>query len=120
MLRWKAGVFCHLFRLEVALALHHASAWSEVSGVGVVVNALADSKHSTNSLHAWDLAVDLDTDGDRLSHLAALHGYLARNLPAGYDVVLEGDHVHVEWDAKRGAPPVDPGYAHPTPPATPP
>lgn len=120
MIRWKADVFSHVFRLETALALHHASVWSEIAGVGVVVNALADSGHSGNSLHAWDLAVDIDTDGDRLSHLAQLHGYLARILPPGYDVVLENDHVHVEWDVKRKPAPTTPLYEHPTPPATPP
>lgn len=120
MIRWKAGVYAHVLRLEVALALHHASVWSEIADVGVVVNALADSAHGANSLHAWDLAVDLDTDGDRLSHLAQLCGYLARILPPGYDVVLENDHVHVEWDVKRHPPAVAPAIAHPTPPATPP
>lgn len=120
MIRWKAGVYSHVFRLETALALHHASVWSEISGVGVVVNALADSGHNANSLHAWDLAVDLDTDGDRLSSIVSLHGYLARILPPGYDVVLEQDHVHVEWDVKRKPAPATAGYQHPAPPASPP
>lgn len=120
MLRFKEGVYSHRFPLEIALVLHHAAVWSTLTGIGAVVNALADSQHQANSLHAWDLAVDLDTDGDRLAQLLQLHGYLARNLSGEYDVVLEDDHVHVEWDARRRPGPVDPGYEHPAPPATPP
>jgi hypothetical protein len=110
MLRFAAGLYCHLFRMEIALVLHHASTWAAVSGVAVDVNSLADKSHSAGSLHYWDLAVDLDTAGDRAAHLAQLHGYLARVLAPSYDVVLEATHVHVEWDAHRKPARVDPIY----------
>lgn len=117
MLRWKHGVFCHVFREELARVLHHASVWSEIAGIGVEVNALADSTHGASSLHPWDLAADLDTDGDKPADLAQLHGYLARVLGAEYDVLLEGDHVHVEWDARRKLATLAPAFQHPAPPA---
>jgi hypothetical protein len=116
MIRFGAGVYCHLFRLEIALVLHHASHWAAISGVIVDVNSLADRQHSAGTLHTFDLAVDLDTAGDRREHLVRLHGYLARVLPPEYDVVLEADHVHVEWDARRKPPPMAPGF-DPAPPS---
>ena len=101
MLRFTAGLYCHVFRMEIAIVLHHAAAWSAIAGVPVDVNSLADKVHSEGSLHYWDLAVDLDTAGDRVAHLAQLHGYLARVLPPQYDVIQEPTHVHVEYDTRR-------------------
>jgi len=101
MLRFTAGVFSHVFRSELAVVLHHASVWSMLAGVHVDVNALDDKQHGAGTLHGFGLAVDLDTAGDRPIDLARLYGYLARVLLPGYDVVLESDHVHVEWDAHR-------------------
>jgi hypothetical protein len=119
MITFRAGIQFHIFRLEIALAIHHASIWSELAGVGVDVNSGADRAHGPNSLHAWDLAIDLDTARDKIEDLRQLHGYLSRNLPPQYDVVLERDHVHVEWDARRGPAPLTPTYQDPLAPATP-
>ena len=108
MLRFTAGLYCHVFRMEIAIVLHHAAAWATISGVAVDVNSLADKQHSEGSLHYWDLAVDLDTAGDRAAHLAQLGGYLARVLPPQYDVVEEATHVHVEFDTRRKVPRIAP------------
>ena len=55
-----------------------------------------------DSLHYADLAVDLDTAGDQLGDLVDLDRFLAENLGGGYDVVLEPDHIHVEFDRAVG------------------
>ncbi len=101
MLPWAPNVRVHYFSEPIARVLHLASVWALVARVGVVVNSMNDRAHGPNSLHGWDLAIDLDTADDRSVDLAQLHGYLARHLPLDYDVVLETDHVHVEWDVKR-------------------
>lgn len=101
MLRFTEGLLCHVFRLEIALVLHHASTWGVLSGAVVRVIALADRAHGENSLHGWDLAVDLDTPGDVAARLAQLHGYLSRILPPQYELALEPSRVHVEWNAGR-------------------
>lgn len=111
MLRFEPGIMCRVFRLEIALVIHHAAVWALLARIGVVVNSMGDRRHGPNSLHPWDLAIDLDTDGDKPDHLAQLHAYLARVLGPGYDVILETDHVHIEYDMKRGTPPIAPTFA---------
>lgn len=101
MLRFEPGIFCRNFRLEVALVLHHAAAWATLARIGVTVNSLGDRRHGPKSQHPYDLAVDLDTDGDKPDHLKLLGEYLSRVLSAEYDVIVEADHVHVEWDNHR-------------------
>lgn len=84
--------------------LEAASRWSCTSGVDVEVNSVNDSheRHSPASLHPFDLAADLDTIGDTTVDLKSLFVFLARTLPPQYDVLFEGDHVHVEYDTRRG------------------
>lgn len=101
MLRFGPGVFCRVFRLELALVLHHAAVWALLTRVPVDVNSLADRKHGAKSQHPYDCAVDLDTAGDRLEHARQLGEYLSRVLGPHYDIVIESDHVHVEFDAGR-------------------
>jgi hypothetical protein len=106
MLRFEPHVRIVFFTEALARVFHLAACWSLIEGVGVVVNSVDDGKHGSGTLHGYSLAIDLDTEGDRPEHLPRLHGYMARNLDAPYDVVLEATHVHVEYDTKRKLPPV--------------
>ena len=108
MLRFEPNVRIDYLGDDMSLVLHHASVWALLTGIGVVVNSMADGRHNPGSLHPWGLGVDLDTEGDRAADLKQLHGYLARVLPTDYDVLLESDHVHVERDNHRDKPKIDP------------
>lgn len=101
MLRFEPTVRIVNFTEQLSRILHLVSAWSFVARIDVVVNSVDDGAHNRGSLHGYSLAIDLDTEGDRAEHLPILHGYLARHLPPGFDVVLEPSHVHVEWDTNR-------------------
>ncbi len=101
MIRFKPEVRVGYFNRALAVVLNSASMWSVRARIDVEINSINDSQHSAESLHPYDLAIDLDTVGDGSSDLGLLHAWLARYLPAGYDVVFEGDHVHVEWDMHR-------------------
>lgn len=103
MLRVKPEVRIGLFTARLGAVLEAASAWSLRSRVDVEVNSVNDGPgvHLATSLHYFDLAVDLDTVGDKLDDVRALAEYLRRWLDPQYDVVFEGTHVHVEWDAHR-------------------
>ncbi len=113
MVRFSPTFRLGVLHLEIALVLHHASLWSRLAGVDLVVNCGSNGTHTPGTLHPWDLALDLDTDGDRAVDTAQLHGYLARILPRDYDVVLETDHVHVEFDPHRKPTPLTPAFAQP-------
>lgn len=101
MLRFKPEVRIGLFDERAGLVFHFASVWSLRERIDVDINSVNDSTHGPNSLHPDDLAWDLDTAGDKPDHLKALARFLAHRLPREYDVILESDHVHVEFDMKR-------------------
>jgi len=107
MLRFKPEVRVRIHTAQLAGALYWASMWSEQSRIDVEINSIndGDTIHQKDSLHGYDLAVDLDTVGDKHDDLVRLWLYLRRVLDPQYDVVNEGDHVHVEWDARRGPAP---------------
>lgn len=68
--------------------------------VDTVITAGTDGKHMAGSLHYKGLALDVRTrdlkDEDKLPAAAAIRQVLG----AGFDVVLEGDHFHIEYDPK--------------------
>jgi hypothetical protein len=104
MIQFKPEVRIARFTSRLATVLEHAAAWSLISRVGVEVNSVNDGPgvHMATSLHYFDLAVDLDTVGDKAGDLQQLAEYMRRWLDPQYDVVFENNHVHVEWDAHRG------------------
>lgn len=65
-------------------------------GVTLDVNSLNDHRHMRGSLHFDDRAVDLDTVGDVWSDLVRLDTFLRHYLRDPYEVIFEGDHVHIE------------------------
>lgn len=80
-----------------------ASAIYASLGVPFVVTSGTEGRHSANSLHyggnAMDLRRrDLDSAGKTSQAVSALKSQLGSN----YDVVLESDHIHVEYDPKSG------------------
>jgi len=68
-------------------------------GTELVITSANDGKHKEGSLHYKGLALDLRTwtlNGREVM----VHAKLQRALGDQYDVVLEKDHIHVEWDVK--------------------
>jgi hypothetical protein len=69
-------------------------------GVDLVWTAALDSKHMPGSLHYVGLAIDIGLPpADVQSELQLeLRGALGDD----YDLVVEGDHWHIEFQPKRG------------------
>ena len=70
-------------------------------GRACVVTTCRDGIHSKNSLHyvgqAIDIRInDLPSDDAKVAYFDEVR----RCLGVGYDVVLEHDHIHIEWDPK--------------------
>ncbi len=96
----KKGVRVYGLRPEILLAV---IAWTEicrVHGVDCVITCVIDGKHSTGSFHYNGLGIDFRT-ADLHGNLVQAVDTLKTNLGADYDVVLEGDHVHVEFQPKE-------------------
>lgn len=104
MIRFKPEVRLGYLDAKLADVLTAACLWSVLTRVDVEVNSINDGPgvHMAGSLHYFNLAIDLDTVGDKPADLEALADYLRRWLHPQYDVLFEGSHVHVEWDAHRG------------------
>lgn len=115
MIRFAPGVQIAYYNSRLSPILEYASVWSLRARIDVDVNSIDDKGHGPRTLHGDSLAVDLDTAGDVFADLVKMHKFLARYLPIEYDVVLEKDHVHVEWDVHRPTPPL--AAPQPAPPA---
>lgn len=109
MLRFASTVRIEFLGHPLTQILASACIWSMRARVDVAVNSVDDTApgRSSATLHGDSLAVDLDTAGDRPDDLKRLGEYLRHQLAPGFDVVLEADHVHVEYDAHR--PPLSKG-----------
>lgn len=89
----KPGVQLRTMSSQILLAILEADRILEGS---LVVTSVSDGKHSAGSLHYVGLACDL-----RLPPESAIFvEELREALGAEYDVVIEGDHVHVEYQPK--------------------
>jgi hypothetical protein len=74
-----------------------ANAAEEV-GVALTVTSGTDGKHMTGSKHYIGGALDVRTRGLTPEERRDVMSVVKRRLGKGYDVVLESDHLHVEWD----------------------
>lgn len=83
---------------EISRVLILALVWSVQEDKVIDINSLNDSGHMVGSLHYQDWAIDLDIAGDNKVDLEKLGMFLISTLPEEYDVVVNWDHVHIEWD----------------------
>ena len=66
----------------------------------MVITSLNDSTHSYSSLHYAGAAVDLRTSYFNDQEKAEVVSKIKDRLNGDYDVVLESDHIHLEWQPK--------------------
>lgn len=100
-MKLKKGVKCHALTSQVVLALVIAGKlYQEMFSKDMVVTSLHDGKHSSGSLHYSGNAFDMRTwgivDDDLTKYKAALNSRLG----VDFDVVIESDHIHVEYQPK--------------------
>lgn len=79
-------------------------AYRHIAGVTAVLTSALDSHDDRPaSLHLKGLAADFRTRTITLEQARAIETLLKVMLgPLGYDVQLEDDHLHVEYDPKPG------------------
>lgn len=99
-MRLKNGVKPRSLQPQVVLAILVADSIYRELGKECVVTSLNDGSHSYNSLHWSGNAVDF-----RIRHLDSGQPQLVRDRLASavgvdYDVVLESDHIHLEYQPK--------------------
>jgi len=101
MLLLKPGVRVAGLRPEILLAVVAAERVCAEMGVDCVVTACVDGVHQAGSLHYCGLAVDLRSRDFRPGDADKAIARIKQCLGADYDVVLENDHIHVEFDQEQ-------------------
>lgn len=93
----KAGVEIYRLRPEIRKKLNQIAmiVWS-IEKEELVITSTYEGAHSEGSLHYADLAVDIR----RHKKGQEIRDELKNKFGIDYDVVLEYDHIHIEYDPK--------------------
>jgi hypothetical protein len=68
----------------------------------LVITSGLDGAHSAGSLHYYGLAIDIRTRYFRKKNRRAVYQELQSELPSWFKVVLEKNHIHIQYDAVLG------------------
>lgn len=101
MLLLKPGVRVAGLRPEILFAIIAAERVCAEMGVDCVITACVDGVHQAGSLHYCGLALDLRSRDFRPGDADKAIARLKQCLGTDYDVVLEKDHIHVEFQQKQ-------------------
>jgi hypothetical protein len=99
----KKGVNPAGIRPELLVALIVANGVWAKHGEELVVTSLNDSKHSKTSLHYAGQGADLRTryfSNEEAEEVAQDLRDALGNSP-DYDIIVESNHIHMEWQPKR-------------------
>lgn len=100
-MKLKKGVKLNGLKSEVMIAMIVADTIYKGLGVDFVLTSVCDGIHGKGSRHYSGQAFDCRTrdfgPGGAKKALKALKEALG----AEFDIVLETNHIHVEWDPKR-------------------
>jgi len=93
----KAGVDISRLRPEIRKKLNEIArrVWS-IEEEELIITSTYEGSHSEGSLHYADLAVDIRQH----KHGTLVRQELRYNLGDDYDIVLEAEHIHIEYDPK--------------------
>lgn len=97
MISLKPGVRIHGIMPEIVFAIMVADQVYAVLKHDLVVTSVIDGKHMRASIHYIGGAVDLRLPGDDGT---AARNQISRRLGRDYDVILESNHIHIEWQPK--------------------
>lgn len=99
----KAGVRLRGARPELIVALIVASEVYREHGRSFTVTSVCDSSHSRGSLHYKGMAFDCRTltAGVLPEEASKIADGIRNRLGSDFDVVVEKDHIHIEWDPKE-------------------
>ena len=64
----------------------------------LVITSTYEGNHSAASLHYANQAYDIRLPKE---HQALIYARIQAELPKDFDIVKEGDHIHIEYDPKR-------------------
>jgi hypothetical protein len=101
MLFIKPGVRITGLRPEILLAAVAAERVYEAEGHDLTITAAIDGKHMAGSLHYAGTAIDIRTRDVPADKIPVILAKLKEALAGDFDVLLEGDHIHIEFQPKQ-------------------
>ena len=101
MLSLKAGVRITGMRPEILLAAVAAMEVYKAAGHDLMITACVDGRHMTGSLHYAGAAIDLRTRDVAPADVPKLIAQIKSCLGDDFDVLLEVDHIHIEFQPKQ-------------------
>lgn len=99
MIALKEGVRLLGIRPELVMAVFIVERIYDEAGWTLIVTSVVDGQHMRNSLHYVGAAFDFNPPQRDVAHFRAL---IANALGSDYDVVIESDHMHIEWQPEVG------------------
>ncbi|RLD00690.1 MAG: hypothetical protein DRI46_06770 [Chloroflexi bacterium] len=97
-MKLKKGVVIAGLNLRMRPVLKACEAVMNDMRVDFVITAGLEGLHSAGSLHYYGLAIDVRTRDLRIKSRKIAAARIQNILGGDYDVVLEKDHIHVEYD----------------------
>ena len=85
---------------QILLAIVVADQVYRDHGYNLIITSGSDGKHKVGSLHYQGQAVDLRTRHVPAERIPLIAKVLHERLGSDFDVVVEKDHIHLEYDPK--------------------
>ena len=101
MLFLKPGVRITGMRPEILLAAVAAMKVYEAAGHDFTITACVDGKHIAGSLHYSGAAIDVRTRDLAADEVQKIIAKMKECLGGDFDVLLEVDHIHIEFQPKQ-------------------
>jgi hypothetical protein len=99
-MRLKPGVRIRGLRSEAWFAFYAADEVYKEYGAEAVMTGGLEGKHSRGSIHYSGGAIDLRTNNVNKRHWEIIRDKIKERIGADFDVILEKDHMHVEYQPK--------------------
>lgn len=85
---------------QIVIALIVANDVYREHGFVLCITSISDSVHGPGSLHVSGMACDLRIKTIPANMAAILSKEIRADLTSEFDVILEFDHIHIEFDPK--------------------
>jgi len=101
MLSFKPGVEIKGVSQNCIVLIHVTACAYEACGIDTVVTSVKDGRHKAGSKHYIGDAADFRTKNiSKKDELLWIVNTVRKKLGRDFDVVMESDHLHIEYDKK--------------------
>lgn len=94
----KSGVKLSGLQPQTVLAIMYAIVVCDRHATDFTITSVNDGRHGRGSLHGKGYAFDMRTRDMDDGVAEGVYVELKKCLSEEFDVVLENDHIHIEWD----------------------